>query len=61
MFCSVDKNIDLAKDNITLPGFKLYAIESWVLQPGRFYATYLHRTKDPKDQVSLRVSVDMWY
>jgi len=55
LFCSVDKNFDLAKDNVLLSGYRLYAIEQWVAQPGRFYCTFLQHTKDPKDTVKVLV------
>jgi hypothetical protein len=51
IFCEVDKHIDVSRERVKLKGYRLYVIENWLLSTGKFYCTYLHQTKNPKDQV----------
>ena len=47
----------MVRDCVTLKGFRLWAVESWVSQPGRFYSSFLHRTGLPSDTVKVCVVV----
>jgi len=38
-----------------MEGFRMFAVERWVAQPGRFYSCYVQQTGDPSDKIFVSI------